>query len=227
MTAVYAAKIGSTVQVMADAATCRRDGTLFDIKQKIQLSEDGRVAFVGRGSSILLALIGVMVTELAANRSFDELIAEIERGLTINRAKFDAYSSELEILVAGFDNGPRLAALVTHRHYDGVEPWKFHERDEVGMGPVPSLDQMTAAGITASSVMEAGEYALVTYGAAIMEMVRRVPGEHYQDDLGDRYWVGGHADLVVLHPEGAFHQRLVEWPEDVIGQKITPYACAA
>ena len=227
MTAVYAAKIGSTVQVMADAATCHRDGTLFDIKQKIQLSADGRIAFVGRGSSILLALIGVMVTELAANRTFDELIVEIERSLEINREKFESFDAELEILVAGLDEVPRLAVLVTHRHYDGVEPWVFHERNEVGMGPVPTLEQLDAAGINASSVMEVGENALLVYGASIMEMVRRVSGCNYQDDLGDRFWVGGHADLVVLHQQGAFHQRLIEWPEDVIGQKITPHACAA
>lgn len=223
MSAVLAVQYPDRVQVLADAfrAYDAAPAVLAKVRSKIWTSEPSRIAVSGRGSVAAFAIFG---RGIAINgfvlRSFDRTFARIEADLADAKRK-NRVLPFAEVFVAGISEtrGPIVRCFVTAAH-GIVEPFRLYSPVTSG----PSAPYFYAGPPVPNLMFRLGD-GLEATGAAIMEQVRATPAPPAGDPSGDPIFaVGGFAELVTIDAAGITRQKLREWPEDKVGQKIDPVA---
>lgn len=220
MSAVLAVQYGDRVQVLADAFRVNdaAPAVLAKVRSKIWTSKPSRIAVSGRGSVPAFAIFG---RGIAINgfmlRSFDRTFERIEADLADAKRKGRVLPFA-EVFVAGISEtrGPMIRCFYTSAH-GHLEPFRLYHPVMSGPTapffyagpPIPNLMFRLGAGLDAT-------------GAAIMDQARATAAVDPIQGGDPIFAVGGFAELVTIDATGITRQRVREWPEDKVGEKIDP-----
>ena len=126
------------------------------------------------------------------------------------------------VLVAGYTEAGGFRQVVAHLSAvaaGGLEPWSVTDVDrEFSRGPVIPPEAMAAL---FAGVQVIDGRVLARLGGDWFEMLRSAK----MQAAGSDEWhhaVGGGVDLTIIGRQRARTQRVREWPEDKVGQKIVP-----
>lgn len=222
MSAFFAMAYPDRIELLTDGAVYEDDGTLVDIRRKVQVSDRLPMAVTGRGPMGIVHGVGVAMMLMANTAdSVDDAIQRIDE--MMQRRSDKGTPADFEMAVVGISeaNGPVILYVSSIDMYGaGIQPWRLHTAGgELGGGP-----RVDVSGLDPSE-------GLRSCGVELLERMRRVPGMNpAKPDLPYLFGIGGHIDLTTVRADGCTVERLHIWPEDVIGEKIRPdgeIACAA
>lgn len=212
MTAFIALKYPDRVELMADGAVYAEDGTLMDIRTKIAKGRSMAIVTRGNATSGKLVADAIAIRSLAS--SFDETMEWLQETLSARSGQVPEFG--FEILICGISEveGPIILYATTNAYMDGIPAWTLLN---VGTNAFGGHDV---------PLVEADfEQGMFPAGVAALNLMRQSPGVNpVKPDLPAVYGVGGHIDHAVVRADGVTLERVHEWPEDVVGQKIEPKA---
>lgn len=219
MSAYYALAYEDRVEIATDGAIYEDDGTIIDLRYKAWHSDTLPLAWAGRGNSIMVDGVGLMLSAVSfmgsvdwALERFQEAIARNERLLEI---PFDGVIGSIS------DAGvPQLHWFTTYDGFEGFNPLVLYEVGKEWAGaPQPHPSTLADYGFPermATSTL--GESA-----GDLFEALRATRMQHLaHPDQPWIYGVGGHVDLTTVRADGCTTERLRTWPQDVVGEKIDP-----
>lgn len=222
MSAFFAMAYPDRIELLTDGAVYEDDGTLVDIRRKVQVSDRLPVAVTGRGPMGIVRGVGLAMMLIAnAADSVDEAIQRIDELMQRRAEKGTPADFEMAVVGISEANGPVILYVSSIDVYgQGIQPWKLHMAGvELGGGPRVDVSDLDPS------------ESLRVCGAELFERMRRVAGPNpVKPDLAHIFGIGGHIDLTTVRADGCTVERLHTWPVDVVGQKIRPdgeIACAA
>lgn len=217
MSAVLTVQYGDRVQVLADGFVGTA-GTINAIRSKIWTSERSRIAIAFRGD----ARTGAWLCRSFAihgwlHGSFDRTFEHVEEYLSKEKSRGQRFRFA-EIFVGGISQtrGPFIRTFCTAGH-GGIESFKLY--------PPPTAPDGTAyfwSGPMSNNLMFRIGGGLEATGAAIMDQARATAAVDPIQGGDPIFAVGGFAELVTIDATGITRQRVREWPEDKVGEKIDP-----
>ncbi|NTA35980.1 hypothetical protein [Agrobacterium salinitolerans] len=212
MTAFIALKYPDRVELMADGAVYAEDGTLMDIRPKISAGRS--LAVVTRGN----ATAGKLVADAIAMRSmasgFDATMEWLQETLSARSGQVPEFGFELVVAGISETEGPIILYATTNSYMDGIPAWTLL-----------NAGSNVCGGHDVPLVEADFEHGLFPAGVAAIDLMRQSPGVNpVKPDLPPVYGIGGHIDHAVVRADGVTLERVHEWPEDVVGQKIEPRA---
>ena len=195
------------VELLSDAAFVMPDGTLSEIRSKFVVDERARIAITGRGEADVLQAFWRGVVEIAEDHDYDATIA-ILSDLLANGAAREKHS---EIIIAGVSatTGPTAHVLLMgpHTAAETMKPiqvqWYIGGPNNLPLG--------------------APLFGLTMFASKIADAARATLAPPVGDlSAPPIYAVGGFAELGTITAAGITRQKVREWPEDRIGEKIAP-----
>ncbi|MCK1629661.1 hypothetical protein [Bradyrhizobium sp. 162] len=215
-----------TIHVVTDAASYDRNGVLAGFVPKFYTVPGWPGGIAIRGMTVATPILGYELT--ARFPTFDSLIAGIEYELPAIVASWQL-TSHIEMLVVGFSEsrgGPESYVIETTAETPiGVpagtkgeylpDPFILLRLPNVIAGPVIPGNIVIDAWFEGLSENDEASV-LKNKLRKVIEMQRH---SLYDDGI---HWIGGYAQHTIISREGITQCLLQQWPEDQIGQRITP-----
>ncbi len=219
------------LDIVTDAASYTPAGVLVGVGTKVFTEPNWPGAIAGRGTAIAVPLLGAALSLSFA--TFDAMIEKIEEVLP-GMVSYYGIEGHAELIIAGFSvarGGPEAyvietsdaqpvgidAAAAHQAKANGFLPdqFKLQRLPNIVVGPPPANDIIIKANFTGFTIED--DPAFVVAGLAKMiEMQRQ---SKFRDGV---CWIGGHAQIITINADGV-HQRILQrWPEDQIGEPMTP-----
>jgi len=212
MTAFIALKYPDRVELMADGAVYREDGTLVDIRSKIATGRS--LAVVTRGNADAGKLVADAIALRSMASGFDETMEWLQKTLSARSGQTPDFGFELVVAGISEEEGPIILYATTNSYIEGLPAWTL-----LNVGT-------NAFGGNEVPLVEADfENGLFPAGVAAIDLMRQTPGTNpVKPDLPPAYGIGGHIDHAVVRIDGVTIEQVHQWPEDMVGQKIEPRA---
>ena len=144
--------------------------------------------------------------------SFDETMEWLQKTLSARSGQTPEFGFELVVAGLSEAEGPIILYATTNSYIEGLPAWTLLNAgaNVCGGNEVPLADADFENG-------------LFPAGVAAIDLMRQTPGTNpVKPDLPAVFGIGGHVDHAIVRPEGVTLERVHEWPEDVVGQKIEP-----
>ncbi len=220
MSAYYGVVYPDRVEIATDGAIYDDDGTVIDLRRKAWHSQTLPIAFAGRGNSVMVDGIGLLLDTASfmgsvdwALERFAELLARHERLKVIPIDGIIGSISDAGV--------PQMHWFTTYDGFEGFEPLTLYDVGHEWAGaPTPHPATLADYGFPERMA----DSTLAESAADLFEAFRRTRMQHLAHP--NKHWlygVGGHVDLTVVRADGVTTEMLREWPEDVVGRKINPF----
>jgi len=223
VTAFIVAPHVDRVEILSDGAQYTPDGVFLGSAEKVITSDVIPLAVVGSGAvAEITALAAVIMRAAEATGSVDDTL-EILAGSLADTGKEATLDTGLRMAIGAISEtrGPVCFMFSTFADPAGTtRPFELQRMTRCfAQGAAPTGIDLVAYGPL--SIDEGLEKDAVF----LMESMRRQKMVNPASPDGEpRHSVGGHVDLTVVRADGYERRRLHEWPEDVVGQKIEPFA---
>lgn len=218
MSAYYAVAYPDRVEIATDGAIYDDNGTVIDLRYKAWHSETLPITWAGRGNTIMVDGIGIMLSALAGLGSVDAVLDAFSRALLRNERLREI---PIDGVIGSISDAgvPQLHWFTTSELFEGYDPLVLYDvGPEWAGGPHPHPSTLADYGFPdrmANSTL--GESA-----GDLFEALRATRMQHLaHPDQPWIYGVGGHVDLTTVRADGVTTERLRTWP-DVIGEPIDP-----
>ncbi|QIO34644.1 hypothetical protein [Bradyrhizobium sp. 1(2017)] len=213
-----ASKKHGAIWIATDAASYLDNGVVTEFRSKVRPIPEWSAVITGRGNSYGLDTAARELFLRAS--SFDELVCIAPRELPLIVDKFKL-NSHFELIFAGFFSGKPMVFFIRTPGHDssgiGSRPYLIWPMamNSTAFGPCPSDELIAAASFVEPSPNDAPE-AIERGLRKLLELQRRTPAE----DGFSR--VGGWAELTVIRPDGIDRRTFHHWPDDHIGERMSP-----
>lgn len=224
MSAFFAAAYSDRVELLTDGAIYDDDGVVIDFRTKVWTSDALPLAFAGRGGSTTIELMGTVIDLCSWRGSVDGALRMFAERLE-SRAYRGQEQAALDGVIAGISetDGPVLYYFHTYKgggaEFGDIAPFRLHEVSEMLGAPHPSPREYRESGLPMFWACDG----LAEHGPRLFDLLRRnplkavaLPGQPLV------YGIGGHVDHTVLRAESVVTERIHEWPDDVMGERIVP-----
>lgn len=230
MSAFIATCFTDRVELLTDGAFYADDGTLLEIASKVYPATSKPFVVTGRGATHVVCGFAAWINSIAdAAPTVDDAISELASSLKSLRDGKDGVAREAkshaEMVIACMSEGlgPIIYYLSTGDFYEKLEPWVLHCSQDLGGGPMPSMDEIAKI----EGMSDTHKDGLAKVGVPIFELMRAMKGPNPTNPAKPEiYGIGGMVELTKVSAEGVTTQTLKTWP-DQVGQKIEPFPAEA
>lgn len=215
------------VEVLSDAATYEKDGTIIELGQKVKVSPTVPMAVMPIGNSLAGTLLRDFIIMVTATQGFDGTIDFIATMFGKQKGREVPDGKHFGFIISGISEtlGPCHYFIFSApvQEFEQFDMVRWHGR-EFTNGAVITDSDIEALGITPDMV-DGTAFTLRDYGVNIAELMRR---KKLQNDLDpgapEVYGIGGFLQLTTITADGATTETIHEWPEDEIGRPVDPFA---
>lgn len=213
MSAFIAVKHPDRVQLLTDGARYNLDHVLTGIVCKVWSSNILPIAITGRGNlQVVEHIAREIIAEADAAGSVDHVVDSFLPEYVEDLRRAGLQDNDWSIATYSKTTGPGLHFVDTGGEF-GRNPFVLQSRD----------DCWAATELTGKELFDLAGARFITNdrsylddkGADLMELIRSKPTQGY-------FSVGGHCQLTTVTAAGVETVTLRRWPEDKVGQAISP-----
>lgn len=221
-------RYAGSVRMLTDAAVCGPDHVLTGLISKVWSSRKLPLAVSGRGRAKVVELVATSIVRAAdVAPSVDDMLEIIIPEFLESLKQREVARFSLVICAWSESRGPEVYSV--HPDSSGaaysVAPYTLMRQSEVWAAAEVKYHEM---GSFVRCAVGHPDF-LERHGADLMTLVRNKPGTVDSENpsrivvgTDGGYCVGGFCELTTVTADGVKTVRLRDWPEDKIGQKISP-----